>query len=37
VKYIAHTGGSLRDQLVTDAADEYDMVMIHTDIRLFHH
>ena len=37
VKYIAHTGGSLRDDLVTEAADEYDMVMIHTGIRLFHH
>lgn len=37
VKYIAHTGGSLRDDLVTEAADEYGMVMIHTGIRLFHH
>jgi phosphoribosylaminoimidazolecarboxamide formyltransferase/IMP cyclohydrolase len=37
VKYIAHTGGSVRDQFVTDAADEYDMVMIQTGIRLFHH
>lgn len=37
VKYIAHTGGSLRDELVTEAADEYGMVMIHTGIRLFHH
>jgi len=37
VKYIAHTGGSLRDDLVTEAADEYGMVMVHTGIRLFHH
>ena len=37
VKYIAHTGGSLRDVLVNEAADEYGMIMIHTGIRLFHH
>ena len=37
VKYIAHTGGSLRDDLVTEAGDEYGMVMIHTGVRLFHH
>lgn len=37
VKYIAHTGGSVRDEFVTSAADEYDMVMIQTGIRLFHH
>lgn len=37
VKYIAHTGGSLRDDLVNEAADEYNMVVIHTGLRLFHH
>lgn len=37
VSVVAHTGGSLRDELVTEAADEYGMVMIHTGIRLFHH
>jgi phosphoribosylaminoimidazolecarboxamide formyltransferase/IMP cyclohydrolase len=37
VKYIAHTGGSLRDDLVNEAADEYGMVMVHTGLRLFHH
>lgn len=37
VQTIAHTGGSLRDDLVTAAADEYNMVMIQTGIRLFHH
>lgn len=37
VQYIAHTGGSLRDDLVTAAANEYQMVMIHTGVRLFHH
>ena len=37
VKYIAHTGGSVRDDLVNEAADEYNMVMVQTGIRLFHH
>ncbi len=37
VRYIAHTGGSLRDEEVTRAGDEYGMVMIHTGVRLFHH
>jgi len=37
VSVVAHTGGSLRDDLVTEAADEYGMVMIHTGVRLFHH
>ena len=37
VAYVAHTGGSLRDDLVTEAGDEYGMVMVHTGIRLFHH
>jgi phosphoribosylaminoimidazolecarboxamide formyltransferase/IMP cyclohydrolase len=37
VKYIAHTGGSMRDDLVNEAGDEYDMVMVQTGIRLFHH
>jgi phosphoribosylaminoimidazolecarboxamide formyltransferase/IMP cyclohydrolase len=37
VKYIAHTGGSVRDDLVNEAGDEYDMVMVQTGIRLFHH
>ncbi|MBF0196432.1 MAG: phosphoribosylaminoimidazolecarboxamide formyltransferase [Planctomycetes bacterium] len=37
VKYIAHTGGSLRDEYVTQAADEYGMVVAQTGVRLFHH
>lgn len=37
VKYIVHTGGSLRDEDVTRAADEYGIAMIHSGIRLFHH
>lgn len=37
VKYIAQPGGSVRDDLVIEAADSYDMVMAFTGIRLFHH
>ena len=37
VKYIAEPGGSVRDDLVIEAADKYNMVMCFTGIRLFHH
>lgn len=37
VKYIAEAGGSLRDEDVIAAADEYGMVMAFPGIRLFHH
>ncbi len=37
VKYIAEPGGSVRDDLVIECADKYDMVMAFTGIRLFHH
>ncbi len=37
VKYIAQPGGSVRDDLVIECADKYDMVMSFTGIRLFHH
>ena len=37
VKYIIQTGGSLRDEEVIRAADEYGMVMIFSGLRLFHH
>nr|WP_320415653.1 phosphoribosylaminoimidazolecarboxamide formyltransferase [Candidatus Contubernalis alkalaceticus] len=37
VKYVVQTGGSLRDDLVIDACNEYDMVMVTTGMRLFHH
>ena len=37
VKYIAQPGGSVRDDLVIECADNYDMVMAFTGIRLFHH
>ena len=37
VKYVAQPGGSVRDQLVIDACNEYGMAMAFTGIRLFHH
>ena len=37
VKYIAQPGGSVRDDLVIECCDSYDMVMAFTGIRLFHH
>ena len=37
VKYIAEPGGSIRDDLVIECADKYDMVMAFTGMRLFHH
>ncbi len=37
VKYIAEPGGSIRDDLVIDCCDKYDMVMAFTEMRLFHH
>jgi phosphoribosylaminoimidazolecarboxamide formyltransferase / IMP cyclohydrolase len=37
VKYVAQPGGSVRDQLVIDACNEYEMAMAFTGIRLFHH
>lgn len=37
VKYVVQTGNSLRDEQVTQAANEYGMVMTHSGIRVFHH
>jgi len=37
VKYIAEPGGSIRDDLVIECADKYDMTMSFTGMRLFHH
>lgn len=37
VRYVAEPGGSVRDDLVVDAADKYGMVMCFTGMRLFHH
>ncbi len=37
VKYIAQPGGSVRDDLVIKCCDKYNMAMVFTGIRLFHH
>lgn len=37
VRYVAQPGGSIRDDLVIDKCNEYDMVMAFTGMRLFHH
>ena len=37
VSYVCEPGGSIRDDLVIEAADKYDMVMAFTGMRLFHH
>jgi phosphoribosylaminoimidazolecarboxamide formyltransferase/IMP cyclohydrolase len=37
VRYVLQTGGSLRDEDVTAAADQYGMVMVHSGLRLFLH
>ena len=37
VKYVAQTGGSIRDDNVIETADKFGMAMAMTHIRLFHH
>jgi phosphoribosylaminoimidazolecarboxamide formyltransferase/IMP cyclohydrolase len=37
VSYIIQPGGSVRDDIVIEACNEYNLVMIFTKIRLFHH
>ncbi len=37
VSYVAEPGGSIRDDLVIEAANKYGMVMSFTGMRLFHH
>ncbi len=37
VQYVAQTGGSARDDVVSAAAAEYGMTMAHTGLRLFLH
>lgn len=37
IKYIVQPGGSIRDDIVKKACDEYGMVMAYSDFRLFHH
>ena len=37
VKYVAQSGGSIRDDNVIDTCDKYGIAMAMTHIRLFHH
>ncbi len=37
VEYIVQAGGSIMDEQVVKAADEYGMLMVHSGVRLFHH
>ena len=37
VTYVAQPGGSLRDDAIIEACDEYGIVMCLTGLRLFHH
>lgn len=37
VKYVAQPGGSIRDDIVIKACDEYGITMAFTGLRLFHH
>ena len=37
VRYIVQPGGSVRDEEIAQAADEYKMVMALSRTRLFHH
>jgi phosphoribosylaminoimidazolecarboxamide formyltransferase/IMP cyclohydrolase len=37
VAYVVQPGGSIRDEDVIKAADDYGMVMAFSGVRLFHH
>lgn len=37
VAYVVQPGGSIADETIIDACDEYGMVMVLTGVRLFHH
>ncbi|KAL7576749.1 hypothetical protein ACA910_005664 [Epithemia clementina (nom. ined.)] len=37
VSFVAQPGGSVQDNEVTEACDEYGMAMAFTEVRLFHH
>ncbi|AAK80399.1 phosphoribosylaminoimidazolecarboxamide formyltransferase/IMP cyclohydrolase [Clostridium acetobutylicum] len=37
VKYIVQPGGSIRDDIVIEACDNYNMIMAFSGTRLFHH
>ncbi|PAV62681.1 hypothetical protein WR25_20412 [Diploscapter pachys] len=37
VKYVAHPGGSVRDDEIIEACNEHGITICHTGLRLFHH
>lgn len=37
VRYVAQPGGSVRDEEVAAACDQYGIVMVASGARLFHH
>lgn len=37
VSFVASPAGSTNDAAVIDACNEHDIVMVHTNLRLFHH
>ncbi|CAG8535759.1 4829_t:CDS:1, partial [Gigaspora rosea] len=37
VDYIVASSGFVQDQTLIQAANEYSMVLIYTNLRLFHH
>jgi phosphoribosylaminoimidazolecarboxamide formyltransferase/IMP cyclohydrolase len=37
VNYIASPAGSTNDAAVIEACNEHDIMLIHTNFRLFHH
>ena len=37
VEFIVSPGGSTNDEGVIAAADEHGMVVVHSNLRLFHH
>ena len=36
-KYVVQPGGSIGDESVIKACEQYNMIMVNTNIRLFHH
>lgn len=37
VEYIAAPAGSTNDKAVIDACDDHNIILCHTNLRLFHH
>ena len=37
VEYVTQPGGSIADEMIIEACNEYDMTMAITEVRLFHH